>query len=311
VTAVRHEAGPDSGAVWHYGDPFGEQRALADGRASVDLSHRPVFAVSGRDRHTWLHAIASQGFLGLAPGVPVTSYILDAQGHLTHVFGGVDDGETFRGHTEPGHVDALLDWLRRMVFAARVEITDTSADHALLLPAGAGAPVVVPRPELEAALGPVRAGTWAVEALRIAAGRPRAFLDTDDRTIPNELANPEGDRLGPATHLAKGCYPGQETVARVYNLGRPPRRLTLLHLDGSVDSLPPVGADVLADGRVVGRMGTSERHHELGPIGLALLKRQVSPDAALVVDGIAAAQEVLVDPDAGLHWRPEPGLGRR
>ena len=311
MTAVRHEAGPDEGAVWHYGDPFGEQRALAAGRASVDLSHRPVFAVTGRDRLTWLHAIASQDLAGQAPGVPVTSYILNAQGHITHVFGGVDDGATFHGHTEPGHADALLGWLRRMVFAARVEITDTSADHALLLPAGAAAPVVVPRPELQTALGPVRAGTWAVEALRIAAGQPRAFLDTDDRTIPNELANPEGDRLGPATHLAKGCYPGQETVARVYNLGRPPRRLTLLHLDGSVDTLPTVGADVLAGDRVVGRMGTSERHHELGPIGLALLKRQVPLDAALAVDGIAAAQEVLVDPEAGLHWRPQPGLGRR
>jgi folate-binding protein YgfZ len=310
MTAVRHEAGPDAGAVWHYGDPFGEQRALVAGRAAVDLSHRPVFSIGGRDRLTWLHAIASQDFAGLATGVPVTSYILDAQGHVGHVFGGVDDGETFWGHTEPGHEAALLAWLTRMVFAARVEVLDRSESHVLVLQAGASAPAVVPRAEQEAALGPVRAGTWATEALRIAAGLPRAFLDTDDRTIPNELANPEGDRLGPATHLAKGCYPGQETVARIYNLGRPPRRLVLLHLDGSVDSLPAVGADVLADGRVVGRMGTSERHHELGPIGLALLKRQVPVDAALVVDGIAAAQEVLVDPAAGLHWRPEPGLGR-
>lgn len=310
MTAVRHLEGPDAGAVRHYGDPLREQRALASGEAAVDLSHRPVFSISGRDRLAWLNNVTSQDFAGLAPGVPVTAYVLDHQGHIVHVLGGVDDGETLWAHTEPGHAEALLAWLRRMVFAARVEI-DEQPGRSLILPAGGAAPEVIPATELEDRLGDVRAGTWAMEALRIAAGQPRAFLDTDEKAIPNELANPEGDRLGAATHLSKGCYPGQETVARIYNLGRPPRRLTLLHLDGSVDALPAVGAEIQADGKVIGRMGTSERHHELGPIGLALLKRQLPTDAGLVVDGIAAAQEVLVDPEAGLHWRPAPGLGRR
>lgn len=310
MTAVRNDQGPDAGAVRHYGDPLREQRRLASGEASVDLSHRPVFSISGADRFSWLNNVTSQDFSGLAPGVPVTAYILDHQGHIVHVLGGVDDGETLWAHTEPGHVEALLAWLRRMVFAARVEI-DEQPDRRLILPAGASAPVAVPSMDVESRLGGVRAGTWAMEALRIAAGLPRTFLDTDEKSIPNELANPEGDLLGPATHLAKGCYPGQETVARIYNLGRPPRRLTLLHLDGSADALPAVGAEILADGRVVGRMGTSERHYELGPIGLALVKRQLPTDAALTVEGIAASQEVLVDPEAGLHWRPAPGLGRR
>ncbi len=310
MTVVRHDQGPDAGAVRHYGDPLREQRRLAAGEASVDLSHRPVFSVSGRDRLTWLNNVTSQDFSGLAPGVPVTAYILDHQGHIVHVLGGVDDGETLWAHTEPGRAEALLAWLRRMVFAARVEIHE-QPDRRLILPAGALAPAVVLSTEVEGLLGEVRAGTWAMEALRIAAGQPRVFLDTDEKSIPNELANPTGDLLGAATHLAKGCYPGQETVARIYNLGRPPRRLTLLHLDGSADELPAVGADVLADGKVVGRMGTSERHYELGPIGLALLKRQLPVDAPLLVDGIAAAQELLVDPEAGLHWRPAPGLGRR
>ncbi len=309
MTVVRHDRGPDAGAVRHYGDPLREQRRLAAGEASVDLSHRPVFAISGRDRLSWLNNVTSQDFAKLAPGVPVTAYILDHQGHIVHVLGGVDDGETLWAHTEPGHAEALLAWLRRMVFAARVAIDDLP-DHRLILPAGS-APEVIPSTDVENRLGEVRAGTWAMEALRIAAGQPRTFLDTDDKAIPNELANPEGALLGPATHLAKGCYPGQETVARIYNLGRPPRRLTLLHLDGTANALPEVGAEILADGRVVGRMGTSERHYELGPIGLALLKRQLPTDAELTVDGVAAAQEVLVDPEAGLHWRPAPGLGRR
>lgn len=297
------EAGLDAGAVWHYGDPFREQKALAAGLAGVDLSQHPVFAISGADRLSWLHAITSADFNHLNPGVPITAFMLNPQGHLNHVFGAVDDGQTLLCHTEPGRGVELISWLRKMVFAARVEISDPLADHVLALAPGAGQ-VIVLRKELDATLGQVRAGTWAAAALRIAAGQPRIFADTDERTIPNELANPDGEALGPAVHLHKGCYPGQESVARIYNLGRPPRRLTLLHLDGTANELPPVGAQVLADGVVVGRMGTSERHYELGPIGLALLKRQVPIDAALVVAGIDAAQEVLVDPEAGLHFRP-------
>lgn len=305
---TRLTVGVDAGAVWHYGDPFREQKSLVAGRAGVDLSHRPVFTVSGSDRLRWLNDITSQDFANLAPGQTTVAYILDAQGRLTHVFGAVDDGKTLWCHTEPGHLEPLLAWLRRMVFAARVEITELD-DHALVLPPG-GAPVIVPTAEVEATLGETRAGIWAMEAVRIASGTPRIFLDTDEKTIPNELANPDADVLGPAVHLRKGCYPGQETVARVYNLGRPPRRLTQLLLDGSVDRLPVLGVDVLLDGVAVGRMGTSERHYELGPIGLALLKRGTPVGAELMVDDIPAAQEVLVDPDAGLHWRPQRGLGR-
>jgi len=308
--SVRFTEGPDAGAVWHYGDPLREQRALVAGTAGVDLSHRPVFTIAGADRLRWLNDITSQDFASLPPGEPTLAYILDAQGHLTHAFGATDDGHTLWCHTEPGHLAPLLEWLRRMVFVTRVEIAEVD-DHVLALPPGATAgPVIVPRADLDAALGETRAGIWAMEALRIASGTPRVFLDTDERTIPNELANPADDRLGPAVHLRKGCYPGQETVARVYNLGRPPRRLTLLHLDGSAERLPAVGAEVLLDGRPVGRMGTSERHYELGPVGLALLKRTVPIDAELLADGIAVAQEVLVDPESGLHWRPEPGVGR-
>ncbi len=333
---VRVGEGLDAGAAWHYGDPFREQRALALGTAGVDLSHRPVFTVAGPDRLRWLNDITSQDLASLPAGQPTSAWILDAHGHLVHALGATDDGAVLWCHTEPGRLEALLTHLRRMVFAARVEIADVGDEYALVVPpsgppsgepvetpgtpvavtsagqaAGSAPPLVVPRDHLDVVLGDNRAGTWALEALRIASGTPRAFLDTDERTIPNELANPDADRLGPAVHLRKGCYPGQETVARVYNLGRPPRRLTLLHLDGSAERLPAVGADVLVDGRPVGRMGTSQRHHELGPIGLALLKRTVPTDAELVTDGIAAAQEVLVDPESGLHWRPEPGVGRR
>ncbi|MFT3970955.1 MAG: folate-binding protein [Micropruina sp.] len=301
MTAVRHETGPDAGAVWHYSDPIREQRRLAAGEATVDMSHRPVFSISGPDRLSWLNNIASQKLDDLAPGQWTTAYILDPQGRISHVFGGIDDGETLWASTEPGRLDALLAWLRRMQFAARVEIVDRSDTQAMVI---AGGPRIVPREELEEVLGEQRAGTWAADALRIESGQPRTFVDTDEKTIPNELANPDGLVLGDGVHLQKGCYPGQETVARVYTLGRPPRRLTRLHLDGTAEALPAVGADVVLDGRVVGRVGSSARHHELGPIALALIKRNVSADAQVLVDGIDASQELIVDPEVGLHVRP-------
>lgn len=142
------------------------------------------------------------------------------------------------------------------------------------------------------------AGTLALEALRIAAWRPRFGGEVDDRTIPHEL-----DWLRSAVHLSKGCYRGQETVAKVHNLGHPPRRLVMLHLDGSDALLPGHGAPVLHEGAPVGTVTSSARHHELGPIALAVVKRALDPAAALVVEAdgvaVAAAQQVIVPTDAG------------
>ena len=129
-------------------------------------------------------------------------------------------------------------------------------------------------------------------------------MDTDHKTIPNEVGWVGPDTQGPAVHLEKGCYRGQETVARVHTLGRPPRRLTLLHLDGTENRLPTAKSEVSANGKVVGFVGSSARHHELGPIALAVIKRNVPTDAQLEVDGMPAGQEVIVDPEVGLHVRP-------
>lgn len=314
---VRLEEGPDAGATWHLGNPVAEQRLLESGRGAVVLGHRDVVSIAGPDRLTWLHSLTTQHLEGLAPGEGTTAYVLSPQGHIEHVLHLVDDGEVVWAHTEPGHGAALVEWLQRMVFLRRVEVALRTPDLAVVWQPGpspdgpritrsaadslGGHESFVPRDHLEAFLEGVDgglAGLWAYEARRIAAGVPRVFLDTDHRTIPNELGVP-----GAAVHLDKGCYRGQETVARVHTLGRPPRRLTLLHLDGSVDHLPPVGASLVADGRDVGFVGTSARHHELGPIALALVKRGVAVDAPLVVDGVAAAQEPLVDPEVGLHVR--------
>ena len=150
--------------------------------------------------------------------------------------------------------------------------------------------LVVPRAELAGvaerllAAGAAPAGFQAFEALRVEARRPRAGIDSDHRTIPNE-----SPWLSTAVHLDKGCYRGQETVARVHNLGRPPRRMVLLHLDGVSEVLPEAGTPVLAGAREVGRVGTVVRHYELGVIALALVKQSVAMDAVLTVAGSTAA----------------------
>jgi folate-binding protein YgfZ len=292
--------GIDAPVAAHYGSLYGEQRALAAGEGFVDLSHRDVVRITGPDRLTWLHSLTTQYFEGLEPGVWTQALVLSPQGHVEHAFAGVDDGESFTAHTEPGAAAALAEFLDRMRFLMQVEVVDATAEIAVAW-RPTGKYDLVPREQLAAyaeAAGPA-AGLWAFEALRIERGEPRFGVDTDHRTIPNEVG-----WIGPAVHLDKGCYRGQETVARVHNLGRPPRRLTLLHLDGSENRLPAVGADVTDEaGKVVGRVGSSARHHELGPIALALLKRNLPTTSPLLVDSLSAAQEVLVDPEVGLHFR--------
>lgn len=141
--------------------------------------------------------------------------------------------------------------------------------------------------------GATAAGTTSAEALRIAAWRPRLDADTDDRAHAAEL-----DWLRTAVHLSKGCYRGQEAVARLHNLGMPPRRLVFLHLDGSGHVLPDPGAEVRNGERAVGRITSAAWHHDMGPIALAVIKRNTPADVQLLVDGddgpIDAAQELIV-----------------
>ncbi|GHH87939.1 folate-binding protein [Streptomyces sulfonofaciens] len=306
--------GVDEGVAAHYGDLFREQRSLADGTGFVDLSHRGVLTVHGDDRLTWLHLLLTQHVSDLPAGRATESLILSAHGHIEHALYLVDDGATVWMHVEPGTQAALLGYLESMKFFYRVEVADRTGEFAVVhLPAGSiaeppdgavvretahGRDLFLPRADLPAFAerhAPA-AGLLAYEALRIEAHRPRLGFETDHRTIPHEVG-----WIGDAVHLDKGCYRGQETVARVHNLGKPPRRLVFLHLDGSEVHLPPHGAPVrLADegpdGRKLGFVTTSARHHELGPIALALVKRSVPPDAPLIAETTAAAQETVVQP---------------
>ena len=218
--------GVDAPVAAHYGSFNLEQRALEAGDGFVDLSHRDVVRIEGPDRLTWLHSLTTQHLESLAPGVTLPGLVLDPQGHVEHAFIGVDDGTAFTLHTEPGRAAALVEFLERMKFMMRAELTDVTASHAVTWRPARGAGYeryeLVPRDQLTTyaeAAGPA-AGLWAFEALRIARGEPRFGIDTDARTIPNEVG-----WIGSAVHMDKGCYRGQETVARVHTLG-----LSLIHI---------------------------------------------------------------------------------
>ena len=299
MTAVLVENGPDKGAIWHFGEPVKEQRALEASTGWADLSHYEVVALSGPERLTWLHLLTTQDHLNLLAGQWQHVLILDARGRIDHQFFLVDDGDTSWLVVNPGRSADLISHLVKMKFRAKVEIHDATADYAVLRAPGKmdaiGGPfALVPRVELATMIETfnsvaTQVGTWALDALRVAAGLPRIGFETDHKTIPNELG-----LLNSAVHLNKGCYCGQETVAKINNLGNPPRRLVMLHLDGTEVNFPPVGTPVENEGIVVGFLGTVARHHELGPIALAVIKRNTPIDATLTVAGIAAAQEVIV-----------------
>ncbi len=299
MSAVLVEDGPDKGAVWHFGEPVKEQRALEAGTAWADLSHFNIVAVTGEDRLKWLHDLTTQFVSDLQPGVWMPSMILDAKGHVEFQFNLVDDGTTTFLVLDPGYVDQLVEYLTKMKFMLRVDVRDASSDFVVLRAPGVadaiGGPfALVPRTEVEEmkqTFGGVatQVGTWALDAERVAKGRPRIGFETDHKSIPNELGV-----LNTAVHMKKGCYRGQETVAKIYNLGNPPRRLVMLHLDGSDVGFPAAGTKVENDGVVVGFVGTVARHHELGTIALAVVKRNTPVDATLMVEGIPANQEVIV-----------------
>jgi folate-binding protein YgfZ len=299
MSAVLVEDGPDKGAVWHFGEPVKEQRALEAGTAWADLSHFNIVAVTGEDRLKWLHDLTTQFVSDLQPGVWMPSMILDAKGHVEFQFNLVDDGTTTFLVLDPGYVDQLVEYLTKMKFMLRVDVRDASSEFVVLRAPGAadaiGGPfALVPRAEVEQmkeTFGGVatQVGTWALDAERVAKGRPRIGFETDHKSIPNELGV-----LNTAVHMKKGCYRGQETVAKIYNLGNPPRRLVMLHLDGSDVGFPAAGTKIENDGVVVGFVGTVARHHELGTIALAVVKRNTPVDATLMIEGIPANQEVIV-----------------
>ena len=321
----------------HFGNPMIEQRSLYEGTSVCLMGPAGIISVSGVDRLNWLHSLLSQNLKNLTPGESAEALLLDPQGHIEQQIKIIDDGETSWLMVNQENTQSLFDWLTKMVFRMKVELQNRSSEFVVV-----GS--VKPRPELAYSSnshpliwkdqwpgvtpGGYRystravtyswfehlvevskvdsvlvkeslAGTMAAEALRVAAGRPRQS-EIDEKSLPHEL-----DLLATAVHLSKGCYRGQESVAKVHNLGHPPRRLTFLHLDGSEHSLPDVGDEIRVSGseKVVGKVTSAAQHFEMGPIALAVISRSVAEDSALEVSSsgglIAATQETIVPQSAG------------
>ena len=331
-----------------------EQRKLSEGDALCLLDTQGVIAVSGIDRLSWLHSLLSQNLKNLVPGESAEALLLDPQGRIEQVIKVIDDGETTWLMVDKSHTEALLTWLQKMVFRMKVEITDRSAQFATVGATTASPEIsflsndhpliwkdqwpgvvaggyrystravdytwfehLVEGAKLDQLLaGKVLAGTMAADGLRVAAGRPKAINEVDEKSLPHEL-----DLLSTAVHLSKGCYRGQESVAKVHNLGHPPRRLTFLHLDGSEHALPDVGDEirVLGEEKTRGKITSVAQHFDMGPIALAVISRSVPEDAALEVVGkhgsIAATQEIIVPQSAGsvanIPKLPKLNLGAR
>ncbi|GIH11317.1 hypothetical protein Rhe02_93840 [Rhizocola hellebori] len=320
----------DAPVAAHFGDPLREQRLSP---ALVDRSHRGVLVLTGPERLSFLHNLTSQHLADLPEGKATQALLLSPHGHLEHHLWISSVGDELFLDVEPGAVEPLEQFLLKMRFFTQVEIARSDLrvfsivgdDH------GLGEPDLLPVPGAKFATGAVpprptslfplqrlpgggfvrrtelgvdlllppgaelpdvpRAGIWAYEAHRVAAGIPRIGFDTDHRTLPSEV-----DLTAAAVHLEKGCYRGQETVARVHHLGRPPRALRLLHFDGiATDHLPRPGTPVTAGDRAVGFVGTAVQHFELGPIALGVLKRNISGDAPLIAGESTVAVESLHD----------------
>ncbi|MFM2276876.1 MAG: hypothetical protein RIT12_272 [Actinomycetota bacterium] len=317
-----------------YSNPLVEQREFISGQSAVLLEEKAVLVVSGEDRLSWLNDLFSQSLVDLEPGVSIETLWLDAQGRIVRDFHIVDDGEKSWLITYSEDVAALVTQLQRMVFRAKVTVEDVSADYAVVATWNKDVSNAVlswqdPWPTTSAGgwrygLEPTEAweyreslvpassvdavwrefkhcGTMALDALRVAAMRPTGPNEIDEKSLPHEY-----DWLATAVHLSKGCYRGQEAVAKVHNLGHPPRRLVFLHLDGSAHALPDLGNEIFGlDDVSIGKVTSVGQHHEMGPIALGLVKRNTPLDIELKVvnaatgESLSATQEVIVPVDAG------------
>jgi len=315
-----------------FSNPLVEQREFLAGKSLIELE-KSILKISGADRLTWLNDLFSQKLDDLVPGVSVEALWLDPQGHIVRDFHLIDDSESTWLITYTSGFDQLLTQLTRMVFRAKVVIEDVTDQYKVLASWDLSIPAAIqtwsdPWPETTDGgyrygtqpdgswkyrenIVPVdevlslwntftKAGTMALDALRVEAHRPAGPNEIDEKALPHEF-----DWLATAVHLNKGCYRGQEAVAKVHNLGHPPRRLVFLHLDGSGHALPDLGDEVYLGDAVVGKITTVGQHYEMGPIALAVIKRNTAVDELLTIscaasgEKLSAHQEVIVPASAG------------
>lgn len=318
-----------AGVAWHYGDPLAEQRRIERAPVVVDRSQRKVIKVSGEDAAAFLNNLLTQKLDDAPDGFSSSVLDLDIQGRILHQADVTRSGSDFYLDMPSYVFETFIDFLQKMIFWSKVEIEEvdlgilTILGEAKELPSEVKATYIrtvdwdgvarrdlaVERTRLREVANLLRdggiqlAGLMAFTAERVRAGEPEMRADLDEKSIPHEaprLIN-RGSAIR-AVHLEKGCYRGQETVGRVENLGRSPRLLVLLQLDGSSPGDAVAGSEIFAYGRRAGRLGTVIHDCDYGPVALALLKRSAIHAEELIIgdSGDSVEQNPIsatVDPD--------------
>lgn len=294
-----------------YGDARAEYHAVRERAGIVDRSGLGVLEVTGRDRASFLHALVSNDIKTLAPGQTCGATLLDIHGKVQLTFLVWSMTDRIWLITVPGTAAFALEAFDKYLFSEKAFFADVTGDVALSMLAGPEAPAVAERvatdlagvevarapgigetggPEtwvavpagdgarawqaaLDAGARPV--GATAFESLRIEAGTPLFGRDVDDTVLLPEI---------PTARLlshSKGCYPGQEVVVRIRDRGHVNRLLRGLVMEGP--AVPARGADVLADGAVIGRVTSVTSSIGLGrPIALGFVRRQHAEAGAAV-----------------------------
>jgi folate-binding protein YgfZ len=305
-------------------------RALLERCGLLDRSERGKLALSGAEAVEFLNGQVTNELAGLAPGEGCYAAFLTHKGKMLGdlrvlvVPGHDGDGPELLLDTERSALQALFDMIRRFKVGYRVELHKRTVESGLLSLIGPRAEQLAAAelsPEehanarveidgigalairtdlgidllcaaedtgaLGAALrarGATPVEDAAAECVRVESGRPRYGVDLDDSVIPQEAGLNER-----AVNFTKGCYVGQETVARLFYRGKPNRHLRGLRLSAPADP----GAELRLGERVVGHLGTVAASPRLGPIALALVRREAEPGASVSVgDGDVTAEVV-------------------
>jgi tRNA-modifying protein YgfZ len=289
-----------------------EYELLTEAAGLVDRSERAKFVVRGGEAVDFLQGQVSNDVEALRPGTGCYATILNHKGKLRTDLRILRAGDFLWLDTEAvGHA-VLRHMLATYSLGRDVQWEDLTEDHAILSLIGPGADETAAEPpppeehsftdsgsgiwvrtdlgidvlcgraradELRAELGVEEVSPEAAECLRIESGRPRLGIDMDAETMPQEAGINER-----AVDFEKGCYVGQETVARLHWRGKPNRHLRGLRLSEPVERR----TDVLLGEKVVGRVSSVCVSPRFGPIALALVRREAAPGDTVRVGGIEA-----------------------
>jgi folate-binding protein YgfZ len=278
----------------------------------VDRSDRGKLALTGPDAKTFLHGQVTNDIEALSPGHGCYAAFLTHKGKMLGDLRVFDVGDELLLDCERVALQELFNMIRRYKLGADVELHKRTLELALFSVIGPDAPrlagpdehdnarvelggvpalavttdvgtdifcAAADREAVRAALDFPDGDEAAAEVVRVERGRPRFGVDIDDSVIPQEAGLNER-----AVSFTKGCYVGQETVARLYYRGKPNRRLLGLKLSAPA----PSGSELRLGEKVVGRLGSSVESPALGPIGLALVRREAAPGDTVDVDGVSA-----------------------